>query len=108
MQGISDEFIPELVNLDELDAIIDVWDGDAIIMAQHLATELGLGVGISSGGNFLGALKLAEELGDDGAVVTVFADSNKKYFSTDLCRREPVRDDYLSPAVELLGFRSVR
>lgn len=108
MQGISDEFIPAIVRLDELDAIIDVWDGDAIIMAQRLATELGLGVGISSGGNFLGALKLVEELDNDGAVVTVFSDSNKKYLSTDLCRREPALHDYLAPEVELLGFRSVR
>ena len=38
---------------------------------------------------------------------TVFADSNKKYLSTDLMREEPVRDGYLSPDVELVGFQSL-
>ncbi|MDH3592447.1 MAG: PLP-dependent cysteine synthase family protein, partial [Planctomycetota bacterium] len=34
IQGISDEFIPPIVDLDRLDDIVDVWDGDAILMAQ--------------------------------------------------------------------------
>ncbi|MCP4214924.1 MAG: PLP-dependent cysteine synthase family protein, partial [bacterium] len=82
IQGISDEFIPAIVSLDELDPVIAVDDGDAIIMAQKLANRLGIGVGISSGANFLGALQIHEELGDDAVVVTVFPDSNKKYLST--------------------------
>ena len=106
--GISDEFVPAVVDLGSLDAIVDVWDGDAILMAQSLARGLGLAVGISSGANFLGAAQLVEELGEAAAVVTVFCDSNKKYLSTDLCREEPVRDDYLSPRIELVGFRAVR
>ena len=57
---------------------------------QKLATELGLGVGISSGANFLAALEAEERLGDGSAVVTVFADSNKKYLSTGLLADEPV------------------
>ncbi|GAB4138123.1 MAG: PLP-dependent cysteine synthase family protein [Planctomycetota bacterium] len=108
IQGISDEFVPAVVDLEALDGIVDVWDGDAILMAQALATGLGLAVGISSGANFLGAVKLVEELEGEPAVVTVFADSNKKYLSTDLCRKEPVRDDYLAPRIELAGFRAVR
>jgi cysteine synthase A len=110
IQGISDEFVPAVVDLQWLDPVVDVDDGDAILMAQALARQLGLAVGISSGANFLGAVQLAERRGDasDGAIVTVFADSNKKYLSTDLCRDEPVRDGYLAPRVELLGFRAVR
>ena len=103
--------MPAVVDLDWLDDVVDVWDGDAILMAQALAKQLGLAVGISSGANFLGAAQLAAELqdkGDDRAVVTVFSDSNKKYLSTDLCGDEPTRDDYLSPQIELLGFRAVR
>ncbi|MBL9076259.1 MAG: cysteine synthase family protein [Planctomycetes bacterium] len=107
IQGISDEFVPPVVDLGWLDAIVDVWDGDAILMAQALARQLGLAVGISSGANFLGAAQLVERY-DDGAVVTLFCDSNKKYLSTDLCREEPVRDDYLAPRIELVGFRAVR
>jgi cysteine synthase A len=51
IQGISDEFIPEIVKLNELDEVIQANDGDSIIMAQKLAKELGLAVGISSGAN---------------------------------------------------------
>jgi cysteine synthase A len=108
IQGISDEFVPAVVDLENLDPIVDVWDGDAILMAQALAQGLGLAVGISSGANVLGAVQLAEELGSASTVVTVFPDSNKKYLSTDLCREEPVRDHYLSPRVQLDGFRAVR
>ena len=99
IQGISDEFVPEIVKLEELDAIIDVWDGDAILMAQRLARELGLGVGISSGANLLGALSLARDLGPEAKVATVFPDCNKKYLSTDLMHQEPLRADYLTPQV---------
>ena len=107
IQGISDDFVPAIVDLRALDPIVDVWDGDAILMAQRLSRELGLGVGISSGANFLGALQVAEEQGPDAVVGTVFADCNKKYLSTDLCRREPVLDHYRAPQVELLGLRVV-
>ena len=58
IQGISDEFIPPIVDLAALDGIIAVSDGDSILMAQKLASTLGLGVGISSGCNFLAAVKL--------------------------------------------------
>ncbi len=108
IQGISDEFIPEIVKLDQLNEIVDVWDGDAILMAQQLGHRLGLAVGISSGANVIGAIKLAAELGDDAAVVTVLADSNKKYLSTALLHAEPPQDDYITPRVRLLPFRSVR
>jgi cysteine synthase A len=41
IQGISDEFIPPILHLKELDEVISVDDGDAILMAQKLARELG-------------------------------------------------------------------
>ena len=99
-----DEFIPPIVDLAYLDEIVDVDDGDAILMARALAAELGLGVGISAGANFLGALQLLERRGGEGIVVTVFPDSNKKYLSTDLMGEEPVRDGFLTPEVRLLAF----
>ncbi|MBS9767284.1 MAG: cysteine synthase family protein [Flavobacteriaceae bacterium] len=105
IQGISDEFIPALVDLKALDRIIQVDDGDAIIMAQKFAQEFGLGLGISSGANFIGALIAQEELGQDKNVVTVFADSNKKYLSTDLCGKEPVKDGFYSTDIKLLDFK---
>ncbi|MFT7486093.1 MAG: cysteine synthase A [Candidatus Paceibacteria bacterium] len=107
IQGISDEFIPELVNLHELDPIVDVWDGDAILMAQSLSRVLGLGVGISSGANMLGAIKVALQQGKSARVATVFADSNKKYLSTDLCSDEEMKPKYLTHEVELLDFQVI-
>lgn len=106
IQGVSDEFIPAIVHLGEMDRVVAVHDGDAILMAQALARH-GLAVGISSGANMLGALEVQTGLGGDATVVTVFPDSNKKYVSTDLLRDEPVRDGYLSPDVTLLGFRAL-
>jgi cysteine synthase A len=108
IQGISDEFIPSIVNLDELDEIVDVWDGDAILMAQALGHRLGLAVGISSGANVVGAIKLEDEMGDDAVVVTVLPDSNKKYLSTSLLNAEPPQDDYITPQVQFQRFISVR
>jgi len=108
IQGISDEFIPPIIDLQELDPVVSVHDGDAILMAQKLASQLGLGVGISSGANLVGALKIQNELGADAVVATVLPDSNKKYLSTDLLHEEPVEDNYLTPDVELTGFRAFK
>ncbi len=107
IQGISDEFIPALVELDKMDSVICVDDGDGIIMAQKLAA-IGLGVGISSGANFIGALKIQEQLGPNSVVVTIFSDDNKKYLSTDLLRTEPVKEGFLAPDVQLVSFRSIK
>ncbi|MCP3903601.1 MAG: cysteine synthase family protein [Planctomycetes bacterium] len=108
IQGISDEFIPSIVQLDELDPVIDAWDGDSIIMAQLISRELGLAVGISSGANIIGAIQLCRELGPDATVVTVLPDSNKKYLSTDLCNDEPVREAFLAPHVVFERYVAVR
>ncbi|OBX17827.1 cysteine synthase [Erythrobacter sp. QSSC1-22B] len=110
MQGISDEFIPAIVKLDELSAIIAVDDGDAILMAQRLARELGVGVGISSGGNIVAAVKAAqlqlrEHPGRTAVIGTVLCDNQTKYLSTDLVRKEPVKENYLTPDLRFEGFR---
>ena len=108
IQGVSDEFIPDIVKLDELDPVLQVHDGDAILMAQKLASRLGLAVGISSGANLLGAIEAQDRLGAGAVVVTVFADDNKKYLSTDLLKEEPVIPGYLTPEVELIGFDTIK
>jgi len=108
IQGISDEFIPPIVDLQFLDSVVSVDDGDSILMAQNLAQSLGIAVGISSGANFLGALMIQEELGGDAVVVTVFSDDNKKYLSTDLLHEEPAREGFLAPHIRLLGVRAFK
>jgi cysteine synthase A len=105
IQGISDEFIPEIINLSELDEIIQVSDGDAIIMAQKVTNQLGgMSVGISSGANLIGAIMLQQRLGGK-PVVTIFPDDNKKYLSTDLFKTEPVMDHHLSKDIRLISQR---
>jgi len=107
IQGISDEFIPSILHLSTLDQVLRVHDGDAILMARKLAAKLGLGVGISSGCNFLAALQAAELVEPDAVVVTVLVDDNKKYLSTDLFRDEPSFSHFQSPDVELTGLRVI-
>jgi cysteine synthase A len=107
IQGISDEFIPAIVKLDEMDEVLQAGDGDAIIMAQKLAKELGVAVGISSGANVIGAIKLKEKLGDAATVVTLLSDSNKKYLSTDLVKDEPIKEGYLSTDITFTDYRPI-
>ena len=63
-----------------VDDIISITDTDAIAMAQKLCKELSIGVGISSGANFLGGV-IAQ-----GDSVVVLPDDNKKYLTTDLSK----------------------
>ncbi|MEP3654329.1 MAG: cysteine synthase family protein [Litorimonas sp.] len=106
IQGVSDEFIPDIVCLKTLDEVVCVNDGDGIIMAQKLSAELGLAVGISSGANLIAALKLARQHPTD-EIVTIFCDDNKKYLTTDLTKVEPVKPGYLSSDVVLLDYEVV-
>jgi len=108
IQGISDEFIPSICKLNLLDGIIQASDGDSILMAQKMAKQLGLAVGISSGANFLGAVQVQNNLNADSVVVTVLSDSNKKYLSTDLVKEEPVREHYFSKDIELLEYKAIK
>lgn len=107
IQGIVDDFVPPIVDLSELDHVVGVDDGDAILMAQKLARDLGLGVGISAGANFLGAVLVQDLMGSDSVVVTVFPDSNKKYLASELLHDEPVRREHLTPFIELRSFTAL-
>lgn len=108
IQGISDEFIPDIVHLNELDDVVSVSDSDAIIMARMLSEKLGLGVGISSGANFVGAVMAQNKQGKDSTVVTVFADDNKKYLSTDYAVKQDNQEGDLTPDIELLDMVTYR
>ena len=84
-----------------IDTVLPVNDDDAVLMAARLAKELGLGVGISSGANLLGAIELTRR--GFGPAATVFADDSKKYLTTALAAPAPAREGFLSPRVELLA-----
>ena len=75
-------------------------------MAQKIASELGLGVGISSGCNLIAAVRAQENLGPSATVVTVFCDDNKKYLTTALLQQEPVKPGYLSSDTSLIATHS--
>lgn len=102
IEGIGDEFIPKLVDFNLIDKVISINDLDAINMSRILASKLGLGVGISSGANFL-----ASVLSGGKSVVTVFPDDLKKYLSTDLSKDIDNNKELLSNKIELLGFEVV-
>jgi len=104
--GISDEFIPDLVHLSELDTVVSVDDNDAIFMARLLSEKLGLGVGVSSGANLLGAITEWDKNG--GTVVTVFADDNKKYLSTDYAKVDTLSPSETLKDIQLIGFKAYR
>ena len=106
--GISDEFIPSIVKLNELDQVISVDDGDSIRMARMLSQQLGIGVGVSSGANFLGSVIAQERLGKDSVVATVFADDNKKYLSTDYSVPQPAKEGYLTNDIQLMNVAAYR
>ena len=106
IQGVSDEFIPEILKLNQLSNIVSVDDGDAILMAQKI-NNAGLSVGISSGGNFIAALKLLAE-DEDATIATIFCDSSMKYLSTDLTKKEPIKLGFLSTEVEIKNFRFIK
>lgn len=102
IEGIGDDFIPELVDKNIIDDVYKIDDEDAINMARLLARKLGLGVGISSGANFLSAILVNRNY--DGVCVTVFPDDNKKYLSTSLV--EPISncEHFISNEIELLDY----
>ena len=105
IEGIGDDFVPDLFDRDLIEEIILVNDDDAINMSRKLAKILGLGVGISSGANFIASAIYQEKV--NKPVVTVFADDNKKYLSTDLSKEIDNNEKYISNKIELLKYEIV-
>ena len=105
IEGIGDDFIPELVDRTAIDDIKLVNDNDAINMSRRLANELGLGVGISSGANIIASILWQNEY--NKPVVTVFADDNKKYLSTDLVKNIELDENYISNKIKLLNYEQI-
>ncbi|MDR1165304.1 MAG: cysteine synthase family protein [Deltaproteobacteria bacterium] len=75
---------PELI-----DSVVTVSTEEAASLARVLAKRLGLLVGLSSGANLAGALKLARALPRGSVIVTVFGDSGARYLSGPLFRELP-------------------
>lgn len=105
IEGIGDDFVPELYDEKLIDEVFLINDEDAINMSRKLSKELGLGVGISSGANLIGAIKLEDKI--EKEVVIVFPDDNKKYLSTDLVQNMNNSSNLLSNNVELLNYEVI-
>jgi len=104
IEGIGDDFIPGIVDEELIDDIVLIHDYDAINMSKRIAQEFGLGIGISSGANFLASVIMDN---DELKIATVFPDDNKKYITTKLS--EPVDEDpeLESNKVKLIGFEVI-
>ena len=102
IEGIGDDFIPDIVDMNMIDNIIPINDMDAINMSRILAKKLGLGVGISSGANLL-----ASVISGYSNVATIFADDFKKYLSTELTNNIDDNHDFISNRIEIVSFEYI-
>jgi cysteine synthase A len=85
IQGIGAGFVPEILDVDVIDQIIQVTEQDALSAARRLAREEGLLVGISSGAAAFAALSLSRLEENRGkTIVVVLPDTGERYLSTVL------------------------
>lgn len=83
IQGIGAGFVPEVLNRQVIDQIVQVADQDAWKTSMELATKEGLLCGISAGANVWAALQVARDLGPGKNVVTIICDTGERYLSMD-------------------------
>jgi len=85
IQGIGAGFIPEILNTELYDEVIAVSNEDSFAMAQKIASEEGLLIGISAGANLHAAKILASRPENKGkTIVTILCDTAERYLSTEL------------------------
>src|ERR1700686_1726381 len=88
MQGGTPDFIPKLtddaVAMKVIDRTLSISGPDAIRCSKELATHEGIFVGITSGGTFAGALKVAGEADKGANILCMLPDTGERYLSTPL------------------------
>ncbi len=83
IQGIGAGFVPDVLDKDIIDEIVQVGDNDAFNISKRLAKEEGLFVGISAGAAVWAAVEVAETLGSGKRVVVILPDTGERYFSME-------------------------
>jgi cysteine synthase A len=84
IQGWTPDFIPAVLDRDVYDEVLTVTDVEARDCARDLATKEGIFCGISSGGTFAGALKVAQKAPKGSAILAMLPDTGERYFTTIL------------------------
>jgi cysteine synthase A len=84
IQGWTPDFIPEVLDRKVSDELVTVTDVEARDTARDLATKEGIFCGISSGGTFAGALKIARKAPKGAAILAMLPDTGERYFTTVL------------------------
>ena len=85
IQGIGAGFIPKILNTEIYDEVLAVSDEESFAMAQKIAREEGLLIGISAGANLHAAQVLASRPENKGkTIVTILCDTAERYLSTEL------------------------
>ena len=84
IQGWTPDFIPAVLDRKVADEIVPVADTEAIETARSLARQEGIFCGISSGGTFAAALKIAKDAAAGNVLLAVLPDTGERYLSTPL------------------------
>ncbi|MHC4417374.1 MAG: cysteine synthase A [Planctomycetota bacterium] len=85
IQGIGAGFVPDVLNMEVVDEIVQVGNKESFNMAKRLAKEEGILSGISSGAAVVAAVKVARRKANtDKTVVVVLPDTCERYLSTEL------------------------
>ncbi len=97
IQGWTPDFIPSVLDRDVYDELLTVTDDEAITTARELAIKEGIFCGISSGGTFAAALKVANKAERGSVILAMLPDTGERYLSTPLFEgvKEGSDDDLL-------------
>jgi cysteine synthase len=93
IQGWTPDFVPAVLNRNVPDRIVTVTDAEAIDASRKLASQEGIFCGISSGGTFAAALKVAKEAEPGAVIVAMLPDTAERYLSTALFEGIPDGSD---------------
>ena len=85
IQGIGAGFVPDVLNVEVIDEIVQVTNDEAFDLAKRLAKEEGILAGISSGAATAAAIKIAQrQENTDKLIVVILPDTAERYISTAL------------------------